>query len=223
MGASILKAMLLAAGQGKRMGALTKETPKPLLLVAGKPLIQHHIEELSACGVTEFVINLHYLGDKIRDYLGDGSQFDVSIKYSLEEKLLGMGGGIQHALSLLGDEPFIVLSNDVWTDFPFERFLQPVTGKAHLVLVDNPPFHPNGDFSLENNYIIEKNGTNFNYAGFGVFSPEIFLDHEPGEFGITSVLKPLLEQQQVTGEYYAGMWHNINTADDLAYVNKNLV
>lgn len=219
MGAIKVKAMLLAAGFGKRMRDLTKEIPKPLLEVNGKPLIQHHIERLSTCGITEFVVNLHYLGEKIQSYLGNGENLNVHIQYSPEDPILGMGGGVQHALPLLGDEPFIVMSNDVWTDFPFENLLKPLKGSAHLVLVDNPPFHLAGDYSLENGYVTEKINHTFNYAGFGVFSPEIFRDHKPGEFGLVPVLKPLLEQQQVTGEYYQGLWLNINTPEDLMSVD----
>jgi len=220
MGEATLKAMLLAAGFGRRMGNLTKKIPKPLLEIEGKPLIQHHIERLSRCGIKEFIVNLHYLGEKIQNYLGDGSKFGVSIHYSPEDPILGMGGGVQHALPLLGDEPFIVLSNDVWTDFPFERLIQSIESAAHLVLVDNPVFHLAGDYSLNGNYVTEKTDHTFNYAGFGVFSPEIFRDHPPGHFGIVPILKSYIAQERVTGEHYAGLWLNINTPEDLAVVRE---
>lgn len=211
--------MLLAAGRGQRMRELTDNTPKPLLEVAGKPLIEHHIEALSACGIKEFVINLHYLGEQIQAYLGDGSQWNVAIQYSQETTLLGMGGGVKQALPLLGDKPFIVMSNDIWTDYPLELLLQHKNAKAHLVLVDNPAFHLTGDYSLAGKQVINKTALSYNYAGIGVFSPEIFQSQDAGAFGIMPVLAPLIEQCEVTGEHYQGLWLNLNTPEDLALAN----
>lgn len=212
-----MKAMLLAAGRGERMKNLTQDTPKPLLEINNKPLIQHHIENLSACGIKEFVVNLWYLGDKIKEYLGDGSNFGVKISYSPEEHLLGMGGGVLHALPLLGDEPFLVMSNDVWTEYPFEKLCQRSVNCAHLVLVDNPPFHLEGDYSLENGKILDKipDGKTYNYGGFGIFHPDIFQGFAPGKFGIMALLQQFVAQGKVTGEHYTGQWLNLNTPDDL--------
>jgi MurNAc alpha-1-phosphate uridylyltransferase len=211
-----MKAMLLSAGRGSRMQTLTDECPKPLLRINNKPLIQHHIEQLSACGISEFVINLHYLGDQIQAWLGDGAEFNVSICYSYETQLLGMGGGVRHALSLLGEEPFLVMSNDVLTDYDFKKLINKNVVAAHLVLVNNPDFHPEGDYSLAENNVTEKNERTYNYAGFGVFSPELFKPFEKNTaFGIKPVLKQHIKQQKVTGEYFNGYWLNLNTPHDL--------
>lgn len=212
-----MKVMLLAAGRGSRMGKLTENVPKPLLQIGGKPLIQHHIEKFAAIGIKEFVVNLWYLGDKIREFLGDGSQFKVKITYSPERELLGMGGGVKQALKFLGSE-FIVMSNDVWTDYPFETLFDKVSSKAHVVLVDNPPFHPTGDFSLEGNLLVNKAKHTYNYAGFGIFHADIFDLPDQDSFGIMPVLQPLVDAKEATAEHYAGAWFNLNTPEDLQIV-----
>jgi len=144
-----MKAMILAAGRGERMRPLTDHTPKPLLRVAGKPLIIHHLEALRAAGFTDLVINTGYLGEQLPARLGDGRQWGVRIAWSPEPPdALETGGGIFNALPLLGAEPFLVINSDIWTDYPFARLPTTLTKLAHLVLVDNPPHHPEGDFAL---------------------------------------------------------------------------
>ena len=134
-----MKAMILAAGKGERMRPLTLTTPKPLVRAGGVPLIEYHLRALAAAGFTEIVINHAWLGQQIEDYLGDGSRYGVSIRYSAEGEPLETGGGIFRALPLLGDEAFLVVNGDIWTDYDFSVLHQPIAGLAHLVLADNPP------------------------------------------------------------------------------------
>ena len=143
-----MKAMILAAGKGERMRPLTLTTPKPLVRAGGVPLIEYHLRALAAAGFTDIVINHAWLGQQIEDYLGDGSRYGVSIQYSAEGEPLETGGGIFRALPLLGDEAFLVVNGDIWTDYDFSVLHPSITGLAHLVLADNPAHHPTGDFSL---------------------------------------------------------------------------
>src|SRR4051812_5315242 len=140
--------MILAAGKSERMRPLTLTTPKPLVRAGGVPLIEYHLRALAAAGFNEIVINHAWLGQQIEDHLGDGSQFGLSIQYSPEGEPLETGGGIFRALPLLGGQPFLVVNGDIWVDFDFSSLMKPIKGLAHLVLVDNPPHHPGGDFSL---------------------------------------------------------------------------
>ena len=141
------KAMIFAAGRGERMGALTQECPKPLLLVRGRPLISYHLKKLAAIGVKDCLINLHYLGEQIRETLGDGSDLGINIHYSHETEKLETAGGIVQALNFFDDQPFILISGDIVTDYPFERLLSHSLNDhlAHLVMIDNPSHHQAGE------------------------------------------------------------------------------
>jgi len=142
-----MKAMILAAGRGERMRPLTDQLPKPLLTIDGKPLLQYHIEALAAAGIRELVINHALMGEMIEERFGNGESFKVHISYSAEgDNPLQTGGGIKHALPLLGEAPFIVVNGDIWTDYDFSCLPAVPAGLAHLVLVNNPPHHPHGDF-----------------------------------------------------------------------------
>jgi MurNAc alpha-1-phosphate uridylyltransferase len=171
--------MILAAGRGERMRPLTDHTPKPLLRVAGRPLIEHHVLRLAAAGLRELVINVSHLGAQVMDYCGDGRRWGVSIEWSLEDEALETAGGIIQALPLLGDDPFLVVNGDIWTDFPFTqlaaRALRPGEG-AHLVMVGNPPQHPAGDFLVDaEGWVRERGGgTGWTYAGVAVYTPGFF-------------------------------------------------
>lgn len=217
-----MRAMILAAGRGTRMGEHVKELPKVLLPVNGKMILEYHLENLQRAGVTDVVINLHYLGDKIKETLGDGKRYGVTVHYSPEKELLGMGGGVHHALPLLGSEPFFVVSGDMWTRYDFRNLPQHIEQLAHLVLVDNPPFHPEGDYSLENGFVTLPAKTTYNYAGFGVFRPEFFQAGGAGSYGITTLLDPAIKERAVTGEYFAGDWVNLNTYAQLTELNQRL-
>src|SRR4051812_45843567 len=122
------KAMILAAGRGERLRPLTDKIPKPLIPIAGKPLIVYHLEALASAGIKDIVINLAYQAKKIQSQLGSGEAFGINIHYSIEPEEGGLetGGGIFNALPLLGDKPFIVISSDLWTDYPFTQLIRPL-------------------------------------------------------------------------------------------------
>lgn len=219
-----MRAMILAAGRGERMRPLTDHTPKPLLPVAGKPLIVHHLEALRSAGFGEIVINTGHLGDRLPAALGDGRAWDVRIAYSPEPPdALETGGGIFQALPLLGPEPFLVVNGDVWTDYPFKRLPATISGLAHLVLVDNPPHHPEGDFSLTGAGRVETAPTRrLTFSGLSVLHPELFAGCEPGRFPLGPLLRRAMTTRQVTGEHYAGLWRDIGTPQRLAELDCEL-
>jgi N-acetyl-alpha-D-muramate 1-phosphate uridylyltransferase len=217
-----MKAMILAAGRGERMRPLTDEVPKPLLQVGGKPLIQYHLENLAAIGVRDIVINLAWLGAKIPAVLGDGERFGVRISYSDEgESALETGGGICNALPLLGSEPFIVVSGDVWTEFPFATLNLATHDVAHFVMVPNPDFHAAGDFGLANQRMTES-GTRYTYANIGVFTPEFFAGRKPEWFALRPLMDEWIRKGRVSGELYEGRWRNIGTPAQLATLDREL-
>ena len=219
-----MKAMILAAGRGERMKPLTDTVPKPLLAVAGKPLLQYHIEALAVAGITDIVINLAWLGGLIRDHVGDGSRFGVRITYSDEgDFALETGGGIFAALPLLGADPFLVVSGDVWTDYPLTNLhtrLQP-QDVAHFVLVPNPDFHTQGDFALAGERLVAA-GPRYTYANVGVFRPEFFAGCTRGRFALAPLMYEWIAQGRVSGELFEGRWCNVGTPAQLAQLNTAL-
>jgi MurNAc alpha-1-phosphate uridylyltransferase len=218
-----MKAMILAAGKGERMRPLTLHTPKPLLPVGGMPLIEHHIRALAAAGFTELVINHAWLGQQIEDYLGDGARFGVSIGYSAEGEPLETGGGIQRALPLLGREPFLLVNGDVWTDYPFAGLRRPLAGLAHLVLVDNPAHHPEGDFRLQGERACARDAeVGLTYSGIAVLDPALFAGCRPGAFKLAPLLRDAMALGQVSGEHYRGQWVDVGTRERLAEVERLL-
>lgn len=215
-----MKAMILAAGRGERMRPLTDTVPKPLLRVAGKTLIEHHLRALSAAGFRDLVINHAYLGQQIVDAVGNGERFGVSIRYSAEpEAALETGGGIRRALPLLGSEPFVVINGDIWTDFPLAE-LRPPTGLAHLVLVDNPAHHGAGDFNLEAGRLVEDGGERLTFSGIGVYRPGLFAGQTADRFPLAPLLRRAIREGQVSGEHYAGRWVDIGTPERLQAVER---
>ena len=217
-----MRAMILAAGRGKRMGALTDHMPKPLLLIKQKPLIVYQIEALREAGVEVFIINLGYLGYKIAARLGDGKQFGVQIKYSLEDPVLETGGGVLKALPLLGADPFIVVSGDIYTDFPYKKLPKNPKDLLHLVMVDNPPHHPRGDYTLVDGKISKTGQPLFNFGGIGVYRSELFLGCQEGRFPLKVLYEKAIKEQKVSGEYYPGLWHNVGTSAQLADLNAEI-
>lgn len=218
-----MKAMILAAGRGERMRPLTDHTPKPLLPVAGRPLIVHHIEALAAAGVREIVINLAWLGERIAAALGDGANWGVRLHYSREgAQALETGGGIFQALPLLGPEPFLVVNGDVWTDCPIEGLLRSPTGLAHLLLVPNPEHNPTGDFVLSEGRVVSESGPGLTFSGIGVYRPELFVGCQPGAFRLAPLLRQAAAAGQVSGECYAGRWFDIGTPARLAALEELL-
>lgn len=219
-----MKAMILAAGRGERMRPLTDRLPKPLLPVAGKPLIQFHIEALAANGVRDIVINLAWRGAMIRNALGDGVRYGVRIHYSDEgDAALETGGGILQALSLLGEEPFIVVSGDVWTDYPLQQLPSHLDHQdvAHFVLVHNPDYHRHGDFGLREGRVIDA-GERLTYANIGVFRPQFFSGYPPGRFALEPVMRERIRGGHVSGELYLGNWFNLGTPEQLAELDQRL-
>jgi len=213
--------MLLAAGRGERLRPITDTLPKPLAEVAGKPLIVYHLEALARAGVREVVINLSWLGEKIRAALGDGSRFGVHIAYSEEGPVpLETGGGIHRALPLLGSGPFLVLNSDVWTNMDFARVLTVEEGAdARLMLAPNPPHHPRGDFGLESDFVVEREADRFTYTGIGMYRPELFEGCVPGKFPLLPLLKRAIAARRLRGEVYRGEWLDIGSPDRLAWLD----
>jgi len=231
-----MKAMLLAAGRGERMRPLTDHTPKPLLEAGGKPLIVWHIENLVRAGITELVINHAHLGTRIEAALGDGSRLGACIQYSHEVSALETAGGIAYALPLLGSESFAVINSDIYCDYDFARLperaavLQAGGDIAHLVLVDNPPHHPNGDFLLRescllptNDQRLATNDSKLTFSGIGIYRPSLFKDISRGS---TAPLAPLLRAQialgKVSGEHHRGLWVDVGTPERLAGLDNQI-
>lgn len=220
-----MKAMILAAGRGERMRPLTDHTPKPLLKVGDKPLIVWHIERLAEAGFKEIVINHAHLGQQIEESLKDGSQWGVQIRYSPEKVALETAGGIANALHLLGDTPFLVVNGDTFSDIDYaslQHALQP-NQQAHLVMVDNPPQHPAGDFVLEKGLVAEHGAAKLTFSGVGVYRPELFADVEKGQPAkLAPLLRNAMAQGQVSGQHHRGKWYDIGTPQRLAELDAQL-
>jgi MurNAc alpha-1-phosphate uridylyltransferase len=214
--------MILAAGRGERMRPLTDQTPKPLLKVQGKPLIVWHLERLAAAGFHEIVINHAHLGKQIEDALGNGSQWGLSITYSAEMVALETAGGIVKALPLLGDAPFLVVNADVFTDIDFAG-LKNVLGShrlAHLVLIDNPPQHPQGDFALDAETVRLEGERMLTFSGVAVYAPRLFAGlpvNVPAK--LAPLLRQAIESGEVSGEHHHGIWHDVGTPQRLEALN----
>lgn len=217
-----MKAMILAAGKGERLRPLTLHTPKPLVKAAGVPLIEHHVRALAKAGFTELVINHAWLGQQIEDYLGDGARLGVHIRYSAEGEPLETGGGIRRALPLLGEAPFAVINGDIWTDFDFARLRRPLAGLAHLVLVDNPPHHPAGDFHLDGDQVSDDGEPRLTYSGMAVLHPALFAGCPEGGFKLAPLLRGAMARLAVTGERHAGRWVDVGTLERLAELERIL-
>jgi MurNAc alpha-1-phosphate uridylyltransferase len=215
-----MHAMLLAAGRGERLRPLTDTTPKALVEVGGKPLVVHVIGRLRTAGITEIVINLGWLGGRIRTVLGDGARFGVAIRYSDEgEHTLETAGGIVNALPLLGREPFWVVNTDVLSDYPFPRIVLASEDLAHWVLVATPD-RGSGDFALLDGRAGQANGDRLTYSGIGLYRPEFFA----GERAERKPLRPLMQRAvaagRVAGEHYRGRWLDVGTHERLAAAEK---
>lgn len=211
-----MRAMILAAGKGERMRPLTLHTPKPLIPVAGVPLIEYHLRALAQAGVTEVVINHAWLGDRIEAHLGDGARFGLQIVYSQESQPLETGGGIYQALPLLGADPFILVNGDVFTDYDFAVLQKPLQGLAHLVLINNPEHHLEGDFSLEEGRVLAPTTATLTYSGIAVLHPELFAGCQVGAFKLAPLLRQAIAQGQVSGEQFNGCWIDVGTPERLA-------
>nr|WP_126464068.1 nucleotidyltransferase family protein [Sulfuritortus calidifontis] len=222
--------MILAAGLGERMRPLTEHTPKPLLRAGGKPLIVWQIERLKRAGFERLVINHAHLGLQIERELGDGSAYGVGIAYSDEGVPLETAGGIVTALHLLGDAPFVVTNGDVYTEFDYGRLrpvLQDMAGNpdhlAHLVLVDNPPHHPQGDFVLNAGKVVAEGEGKLTFSGIGCYRPALFAGLRPGaKAALAPLLRRAMAEGRVSGEHFTGRWQDIGTPERLAALDREL-
>jgi N-acetyl-alpha-D-muramate 1-phosphate uridylyltransferase len=216
-----MKAMILAAGRSERMRPLTDHTPKPLLPVAGKTIIEHTINQLISEGFHDIIINHAHLGYQIEDHLGDGRQYGASIQYSPEgEQALETAGGIINALPLLGDEVFLVVNGDIATDFPFAELKNLTVDLAHLVLVENPEHHSQGDFGLDSTGKVTENGTKrYTFSGIGLYRPELFSNTPAGISKLGPLLRQAIADQRVSGQIFAGFWMDIGTPERLQELN----
>ena len=218
-----MKAMILAAGRGERMRPLTDHTPKPLLKAGGKALIDYRIESLAAAGFRDLVINHAHLGAQIEAYLGNGERYGVRITWSREpDEALETGGGIFQALPWLDSECFVVVNADIWTDYPFARLARPITGLAHLVLVDNPPQHPQGDFVLRDSSVLAEGTPRLTFSGIGIYHRDLFRGSRPGRFPLAPLLRAAMESGRVSGEHYTGAWRDIGTPERLDELDRAL-
>ena len=219
-----MRAMILAAGLGKRMRPLTAKVPKPLLEVNGKSLIEHLLERLIAGGVTGVVINHHYLGEMVEKSLGNGSQFGIEILYSKETNLLETGGGIINSLSKLRDESFIVVNADVWTDFNFKclEYIDSKQRLAHLVLVRNRDHNPRGDFYIDQTGMVHAAGNDpserFTFSGISVLHRRLFEGREAAPISLIPLLEKAMTRDLVTGQVHDGVWVDVGTPKRLEEV-----
>jgi MurNAc alpha-1-phosphate uridylyltransferase len=220
-----MKAMVLAAGRGERMRPLTLDRPKPLLEVGGLPLIVHHLHALAMAGFREVVVNVSWLGSQIESELGDGSRYNVALRYSDEgPEPLETGGGIFRALPLLGPAPFLVVNSDIWTDYPYASLRESLrpADLAHLVLVANPPHNPEGDFVLRNGRGLLEPGERLTFAGIGVYRPELFEGCVDGIFKLAPLLHRAAREGRLSAEFHDGDWLDIGTPGRLAELDRRL-
>ncbi|QEY50448.1 nucleotidyltransferase family protein [Legionella longbeachae] len=216
-------AMILAAGRGERLKPITDAIPKALCIVKGKPLIEHHIINLAKAGFKKIVINHAYLGGKIRQYLGTGDQWDVEICYSPEPPGgLETGGGIVNALPLLGNEPFITVNADIYTDFDFSLLQPENVGCIHVVLVPkNPTLNHHGDFGIINENKLSNTPREYTLAGICCYHPQIFTTCKQGRYSVTPLIRHHAEQHGVTADVYSGIWFDIGSLSRLYAANQN--
>ena len=225
-----MKAMILAAGRGERMRPLTEHTPKPLLPVGDKPLLMYHIEKLAALGIRDILINIAYLGHKIKAEMGNGESLGVSITYIEEPEPLETAGALHNALPLLGSDPFLLINGDVWTDFPFEVLLEKPLSTSEvgrLVFVENPEHHLSGDFSLtDQSQVIYRDelAASYTFSGMALLSPAIIADYPKKRyiFPLREVLEYAIDAGTLSGMVYQGQWWDVGTVERLQQVDAML-
>jgi MurNAc alpha-1-phosphate uridylyltransferase len=218
-----MRAMILAAGRGERLRPLTDSLPKPLIEVAGKPLIEYHLEKLAAAGFQDIVINQGHLGQLLPERLGNGDRWGLHIHWSVEPPdALETGGGIFQALPLLGSGPFLLINGDIWTDYPLARLRAVKCDQAHLVLVPNPPHNPGGDFSLQGARVQNKGPAMHTFSGIAVYHPRLFADCAPGRYSVVPILRKTMDERLVTGELYCGRWLDIGNLERLETLRQQL-
>lgn len=218
-----MKAMILAAGRGERLRPLTDKTPKPLIKVAGKSLIEYHLQNLAATGYREIVINTAWLAENIHQQLGDGSNYGVNIQYSNEGTALETAGGIINALPLLGNDPFLVVNGDIWCDFDFSTLpdLNPPS-QAHLVLVNNPEHNPMGDFALQRGRIKNTGYPKYTYSGIGIYSASFFAEQQAGPLPLAPIIRNKSKNDLVSGQIHNGLWTDAGSIERLQELEKQI-
>ena len=231
-----MKALILAAGLGERMRPLTESTPKPLLAAGGKPLIVWHLEKLAAMGVRDVVVNTSWLAAQFPQKLGDGAHWGLRLRFSYEGRTpLETGGGMRNALALLGEDAFVAVNGDIWTDYDFARLPRQPAGDAHLVLVDNPPQHRHGDFALrDDGHVGCDGGSKLTFSGIGVYRPALFndwrdiigsapgVDETPPRFPLAPLLRAAMARDAVSGEHHRGRWTDVGTPQRLLQLDAEL-
>ena len=217
-----MKAMILAAGRGERLRPLTDSTPKPLLKVGDKSLIEYHLYKLAESGIKDVVINIAWLGDQIQQALGKGEKYNLNIQYSDEgNQALETAGGIIKALPLLGDEPFLIINGDIFTDYDFKQLTNlELNGEAYLVMVENPNHNEKGDFALKNGWLENTGDTRYTYSGIGIYSKQFFAGYPEGITALAPMLIEKMAQQKVSGELYQNAWTDVGTKERLQQLNK---
>ena len=220
-----MKVFLLAAGLGRRLLPHTASKPKCLIDIGGKPLLSWHVEKLKSLGIDHLIINLFHEGEQIENFLGDGSKWGINIEYFYEKELLGTGGGIGNALSSIGNEPFIVISGDVWTDFDLSNLSLNEGSLAHLILIENPLENPEGDMFLDKGKVNSSGkGRSLTFSGLALIDPQLFIGAKTGKYDLwQEILLPASEKGQVSAEVYGGYLVNINTIEDLEKLDAYLL
>ena len=232
-----MKALIFAAGKGERMRPLTHHTPKPLLAVGGKRLIEWHIEKLAACGVRDIVINTSWLAECFEPALGDGSRWNLSLHYSYEgTEPLDTGGGMLEALKIIGNESFIAVNGDIWSDADYSLLPKQIAGCAHLVLVDNPAHNSKGDFALDKSGCMHSDGeSKLTFSGIGIYQPKLFTNwrdvigdvngaaETPPRFKLAPLLRHAMYAGQVSGKHHIGRWADVGTPERLDELNRQLM
>lgn len=227
-----MRALIFAAGKGERMRPLTGTTPKPLLRVGGKALVEWHLEKLAAIGVSDVVLNVSWLAECFEPALGDGARWGLRLHFSHEgPEPLETGGGMLHALPMLGEAPFLAVNGDIWTDYDFARLPAEPRGLAHLVMVDNPPQHPRGDFHLRDDGLLEPSGTpTLTFSGIGLYRADLLrdwrgqpgADGEPPRFKLAPLLITAMARGGVSGEHHGGRWTDVGTPERLSTLDARL-
>lgn len=218
-----MRAMILAAGRGERLHPVTDSTPKALMQAGETTLLERHLQRLAGAGFRHCVINLGHLGERIREHVGDGKRWNLEIQYSNEgDDVLETGGGIFKALPLLGESAFLVVNADIWTDFDFARLRNTKCDFAHLVMIDNPEHNKEGDFELRAGLVKPGAGRRLTFSGIGSYHPRLFSGLSPGKFPLAPLLTQAMGSHYVTGEYFAGYWLDIGTAERLKSLRQKL-
>lgn len=216
-----MKAMILAAGRGERLRPLTDTKPKSLVEVCGQSLLERHLENIQSAGINDVVINLGWLGEKVQERIGSGSNYGLNVSYSDEgDNILETGGGIHKALHLLGSDPFLVVNADIYTDMPVPEIALGDNALGHLVLVPSPEYLESGDFNLENGLARNSESPSLTFSGVSVYRPELFEGCEAGRFSIVPMLRAAADDGRLQGSLYEGLWADVGTPERLQSVER---